>query len=135
MPLAWLLAFKLNGGINGVLISIPVADALVATTAVILFVEESGSSSRLEPAETEKAAGTDSLTVAARSAAQNTRRNTCYARQQVPRPLSYLVWIIYQRDSRIDWPAAYSPWLQIRSTSSAASACSKAAKSCGCDPY
>ncbi len=37
MPLAWLLAFKLNGGINGVLISIPVADALVATTAVILF--------------------------------------------------------------------------------------------------
>ncbi len=37
MPLAWLLAFKLNGGINGVLISIPVADALVASTAVILF--------------------------------------------------------------------------------------------------
>jgi putative MATE family efflux protein len=37
MPLAWLLAFKLHGGINGVLVSIPVADALVATTAVILF--------------------------------------------------------------------------------------------------
>lgn len=37
MPLAWLLAFRLNGGINGVLISIPVADALVAITAVIMF--------------------------------------------------------------------------------------------------
>lgn len=36
-PLAWLLAFRLHGGTNGLFLSIPIADSLMATTAVILF--------------------------------------------------------------------------------------------------
>ena len=36
-PLGWLLAFRLGGGANGLFLSIPVADALLAMTAVILF--------------------------------------------------------------------------------------------------
>ena len=36
-PLAWLLAFRLHAGANGLFLSIPIADAMWATTAVVLF--------------------------------------------------------------------------------------------------
>jgi putative MATE family efflux protein len=37
LPLAWLLAFKMNVGINGIFVTIPIADGLAAMSAVILF--------------------------------------------------------------------------------------------------
>ena len=37
LPLAWILAFRLSEGLNGVFLSIPIADGLVAISAVILF--------------------------------------------------------------------------------------------------
>lgn len=36
-PLAWLLAFRLHGNTNGLFLSIPIADALFAMTAVVIF--------------------------------------------------------------------------------------------------
>lgn len=37
LPLAWILAFKAGAGLNGVFLAIPIADGLVAASAVILF--------------------------------------------------------------------------------------------------